>query len=74
MPTLGFSVQISVFIMEETRNWGGKRAGAGRKRVEGSKHYSFTASREVAEVLDAVEGPRSTFICRCILEHAQREI
>lgn len=51
----------------EKKKWGGARAGAGRKKTA-AKYYYFSATEEVHKILEAVEGSKSAFINRCILE------
>lgn len=51
---------------ENKKSWGGKRAGAGRKRTA-VKSYAFHAPQEVHDILEAVEGSKSAYICKCIL-------
>lgn len=52
--------------MEEKKIRGGKREGAGRKRTS-VKSYAFHAPQEVHDILEAVEGSKSAYICQCIL-------
>ena len=56
--------------MEEKKQRGGKREGAGRKHTT-VKQYMFYATQEVHDILSKVEGSRSAYICRCILMAAQ---
>ena len=51
--------------------WGGARKGSGRKRTC-AKRVFFSASQEVADILDACEGNRSDFINECILKATGR--
>ena len=53
--------------METIKKHGGKREGAGRKRTT-VKSYAFHAPQEVYDILEAVQGSKSEFICRCIIE------
>lgn len=53
--------------METPKKHGGKREGAGRKRTT-VKSYAFHAPQEVYDILEAVEGSKSEFICKCIIE------
>lgn len=59
--------------MENEKNWGGKRAGAGRKKGSGVKFYSFKAPQEVVDVLESVEGTKADFIIRSILAYAENK-
>ena len=56
--------------MGNEKSWGGKRAGAGRKKGSGVKFYSFKAPQEVVDVLESVEGTKADFIIRSILAYA----
>ncbi|MCM1516075.1 MAG: hypothetical protein NC080_06635 [Paraprevotella sp.] len=58
--------------METAKQWGGKREGAGRKRTS-VKSYAFSATQEVYEILERVEGSKSAFICECILRAVRGE-
>lgn len=51
---------------QEKKNWGGKREGAGRKKTS-VKTYFFSATQEVYDILEAVEGSKSSYICKCII-------
>lgn len=55
---------------KKTSKRGGARPGAGRKRSR-VKSYAFHAPQEVYDILEAVEGSKSEFICQCILKAAQ---
>lgn len=52
-------------IIEKT--WGGSRKGSGRKKTK-AKYYGFNATPEVMQILEAVEGSKTDFINKCILE------
>ena len=52
---------------DNKKKWGGARIGAGRKKTT-AKYYYFSATAEVHAILVAVEGSKSAFINRCILE------
>lgn len=69
-PTLGFSKQRYKKNMEQQKKRGGKRPGAGRKKTT-VKSYAFHAPKEVYDILEAVEGSKSDFICKCIIKAAQ---
>ena len=56
--------------MEEKKKRGGKREGAGRKPTT-VKPYMFYATQEVHDILEAVDGSRSAYICKCILMAAE---
>lgn len=49
--------------------WGGRRANSGRKKTA-VRSYTFYAPQAVVDVLDKVEGNKSEYICRCILQAA----
>lgn len=51
------------------RTWGGARNGAGRKKKY-AKNIFFSATQEVADILDQMEENRSDFINRCIIQAA----
>ncbi len=53
------------------KTWGGARKGAGRKKKY-AKNVYFSATQEVADILDQVEGNRSDFINHCIMMAAGR--
>ena len=55
---------------EKKSNRGGARQGAGRKRTC-VKSYAFHAPQEVYDILEAVQGSKSEFICQCIIKAAQ---
>lgn len=56
-------------MFEEAKKRGGKREGAGRKRTT-VKSYQLYATEDVVRILEAVEGSKSDFICKCILKAA----
>lgn len=58
-------------MTEEKKKWGGAREGAGRKKKY-VKSFSFSATQEVADILDSIEESRSDFINRCILSMVNR--
>ena len=47
---------------------GGARAGAGRKHTS-VKTYTVYATREVMDILEAVNGSKSDYICRAVLHY-----
>lgn len=47
-------------------NWGGVREGAGRKKKY-ARNYFFSATQEVADILEHLDGNRTDFINHCIL-------
>ena len=49
---------------------GGARKGAGRKRTT-AKQYIVYATEEIRDILEAVEGSKSDFICKCIMFYHQ---
>lgn len=54
-------------MCKETNNtWGGARKGAGRKKKY-AKTVFFSATEDVAAILDAVDGNRSDFVNAAIL-------
>ncbi len=44
---------------------GGAREGAGRKRVA-EKRYMFSAPADIVEVLEAIQGSKSSFIVEAL--------
>lgn len=56
---------------EKKSKRGGARPGSGRPRKNIVKSYAFHAPQEVYDILEAVEGSKSDFICKCILKAAQ---
>lgn len=55
---------------QKSKTWGGAREGAGRKR-KCAKRMFFSASQEVLDILDALEGNKSDFINECIMKAAR---
>lgn len=55
---------------DKKRNWGGPRAGAGRKKVR-RRNFNFRATPEVEAILDALEGSKTDYINAAILQHSQ---
>ena len=53
----------------KTENRGGRREGAGRKPTT-AKKYVVCATQEVMDILEAVSGSKSDFICRAVLHYA----
>ena len=53
--------------IEKKSGRGGAREGAGRKKTT-VKSYYLRATKEVAEILDAVDGSKSAFVNDCILK------
>ena len=45
---------------------GGRRDGSGRKRTT-VKEYRVCATKEVADILEAVQGSKSEYLCRAVL-------
>lgn len=58
-------------LTEKEAKRGGARKGAGRKRST-AKVYQLYATKEVMDILEAVPGSKSDFICKCILHYAQK--
>lgn len=56
--------------IEEKKQRGGARAGAGRKKKT-AHTYALYATQEVHDILQCVEGSKSEYICRCILAYTQ---
>lgn len=56
---------------EKKTRRGGARPGAGRKKKNIVKSYAFHAPQEVYDILEAVKGSKSEFICKCIIKAAQ---
>lgn len=52
---------------ETKSTWGGARTGSGRKKTA-AKYYSFSATKEVMDILESVSGSKSEFINECILK------
>ena len=69
----GFFGANIFFFMENEKSWGGKRAGAGRKKGSGVKFYSFKAPQEVVDALESVEETKADFIIRSILAYAEKQ-
>lgn len=57
----------------EVGTWGGARKGSGRKKKY-AKNVFFSATQEVADILDGLEGNRSDFINRCILQAVGEDV
>lgn len=57
---------------ESNKAWGGAREGAGRKKKY-AKTFFFSATQDVADILDSVEGNRSDFINRAIAAYAAHD-
>ncbi len=55
---------------QKNKTWGGSREGAGRKK-KCAKRMFFSASQEVLDILDALEGNKSDFINECIMKAAR---
>ncbi len=53
----------------KTENRGGRREGAGRKATT-AKKYAVCATQEVVDILEAVTGSKSDYICRAVLHYA----
>ena len=51
--------------METTKQWGGKREGAGRKKTS-VKTYCIYAPQDVFDIMEAVEGNKSEYILNAI--------
>lgn len=49
------------------KSWGGARNGAGRKKKY-ARNVFFSATQEVADILAGLDGNRSDFINRCIVQ------
>ena len=77
LPTLGFRCkytkkQLTMEQQHEKKTGrGGARPGAGRKKKNIVKSYAFHAPQEVYDILEAVKGSKSEFICKCIIKAAQ---
>lgn len=52
---------------KDVKKWGGAREGAGRKKKY-AKTYYFGATKEVADILEALSENRTDFINRCIIK------
>lgn len=50
-------------------NRGGRREGAGRKATT-AKKYVVCATQEVMDILEAVSGSKSDYICKAVLHYA----
>lgn len=49
-------------------NRGGRREGAGRKATT-VKKYQLCATQEVVDILEAVTGSKSDFICKAVVHY-----
>lgn len=58
---------MSISNEQSPKAWGGARNGAGRKKKY-AKNVFFSATQEVADILDQLEENRSDFINRCIMQ------
>ena len=56
--------------IKKTGKKGGARPGAGRPRKNIVKSYAFHAPQEVYDILEAVQGSKSEYICKCIITAA----
>lgn len=56
---------------KKKNGWGGKRENAGRKK-ESVKRYMFSASQDVVNILDALDGNKSDFICKAIIAYINK--
>lgn len=56
--------------MEQSKKWGGKREGSGRKKIR-AKYYGFAATPEVHAILETVTGSKTDFINQCIIKATQ---
>lgn len=71
-----FSLIRQIFNTMETNidktngSWGGARTGAGRKK-KCAKRMFFSASQEVLDILDSLEGNKSDYINECIIKAAR---
>ena len=52
----------------KVENRGGRREGAGRKHTT-VKKYQLCATQEVADILEAVTGSKSDYICRAVIHY-----
>ena len=57
-------------LSARVENRGGRREGAGRKHTT-VKKYVVCATQEVADILEAVAGSKSDYICRAVLHYAK---
>lgn len=69
-----FDYFAKIRIMEETtKQWGGKREGAGRKKtVGGVKNLGLRVPQDILDILDKVD-KRSEFIFTAVREKAERD-
>lgn len=56
---------------EKKRNWGGKRAGAGRKKSNHGKYYGFNSTAETDAILQQITTSKTEFINNAILAYAK---
>lgn len=52
---------------------GGKRNGAGRKKSVTGRYFGFNSTAEVQAILENLNGSKSEFINRAILEFAKKK-
>lgn len=60
-------------MAEENNNWGGRREGAGRKRTEHGRHYSFLSTPETDRILESVGRGKTAFINEAIEFYARHK-
>lgn len=53
---------------------GGKRNGAGRKKSVTGRYFGFNSTAEVQAILENLNGSKSEFINRAILEFAKKKV
>ncbi len=57
----------------QTKKWGGKRLGAGRKGGKVEKKITFGAIKEVVDFLSTYEGNKNEFINKAILAYSNNK-
>lgn len=59
--------------MDEKKNThGGKREGAGRKKTT-EKRIGICVPKDIADILESVEGSKTDFICEAIRQYAKQQ-
>lgn len=56
---------------EKKTTRGGKREGAGRKRTAEGR-IGLRIPKDVADILDGIEGSKTEFICEAIRQYAKK--
>lgn len=56
---------------QEKKQWGGKRAGSGRKKTVHGKYYGFNSTPETDAILQSISTSKTDFINEAILAYAK---